>query len=154
LRLAYLTLAGSRYLLTEFSNSVGEQVILDSLKEIISLGMVPIIAHPERYVVMWEKLDVMQKAKEMGAFGQISMGDLIGRNGQQSHATAYKMLEQGLCQFCATDAHTPDKLSAYMKAISEVAGLYGDTAADRLFRSNPLIVLKDGEPEDFKAAID
>lgn len=138
-----LTLAGSRYLLTEFSNSAGERAFLSCLEAILEMGMVPIVAHPERCAIMWDGALPMRKAAGMGALAQISMGDIIGRNGQQSMDTALHMIELGLCQFCATDAHTPDKLALYLQARGVVARRFGDDAEDRLFRRNPLAVLED-----------
>lgn len=152
-RLPELTLAGSRYLLTEFSSTVPERTFLSSIEEISSLGLVPIVAHPERYALMWGDLTAMRAAKELGALGQISMGDLLGRNGLQSMDTAFEMIADGLCQFCATDAHTPDKLELYMQSRSLVEGRLGKEAAYRLFRSNPEAVLGDLGPENIIAAI-
>ena len=153
-RLRDLTLAGSRYLLTEFSNTVSGRSFLDCLERITAIGMIPIVAHPERYALMWDSIDAMREAGSMGALGQISMGDLIGRNGGQSMMASFKMIEEGLCQFCATDAHTPDKLTSYMKAKDEVRRRYGEVAYDRLFRLNPEVVLRDRDASAILGAID
>lgn len=146
-RMKDLTLAGSDYLLTEFSNSVNSATIIDCVRKIRQFGLIPIIAHPERYSVMWEDLATMRKARDEGALGQISMGDLIGRNGRLSQDAAFDMIQEGLCSFCATDAHTPDKLLSYMEAVDVVVDRYGLEAADRLFRTNPSMVL-DNRPAD------
>jgi protein-tyrosine phosphatase len=153
-RLKDLTLAGSRYLLTEFSNTVSGRSFLECLERIKAFGLVPIVAHPERYSLMWDGIGAMREARSMGALGQISMGDLIGRNGGQSMTASFKMIEEGLCQFCATDAHTPDKLTSYMKAKDEVRRRYGEAAFDRLFRLNPEVVLKDRDASAILGAID
>lgn len=152
-RLSELTLAGSRYLLTEFSGTVPERTFLSSIEEISALGFVPVVAHPERYALMWGDLTAMRAAKELGALGQVSMGDLLGRNGTQSMEAAFAMISEGLCQFCATDAHTPDKLELYMQACSVVEGRLGKEARHRLFRANPEAVLADLGPESISAAI-
>jgi protein-tyrosine phosphatase len=151
-RLSELTLAGSRYLLTEFSSTVPERTFLTSIEEISALGLIPIVAHPERYALMWRELTAMKAAKELGALGQISMGDLLGRNGNQSMDAAFAMIRDGLCQFCATDAHTPDKLELYIQACSVVKNRFGKEAAHRLFRGNPEAVLADLSPENIRAA--
>lgn len=151
--LSELTLAGSRYLLTEFSSTVAERTFLSSIEEILALGLVPIVAHPERYALMWGELTAMKAAKELGALGQISMGDLLGRAGTQSMEAAFGMISDGLCQFCATDAHTPDKLELYMQACSIVESRLGKDAAHRLFRVNPEAVLADLSPENIVTAI-
>jgi protein-tyrosine phosphatase len=136
-----LTLAGSKYLLTEFSNSVRQEIMFDSIERITVMGLVPIIAHPERYAIMWGDLSPMRKMVSMGALGQISMGDLIGRNGLLSMQTAYKMIDEGLCQICASDAHTPEKLKLYLQALDAVKQRYGKTAVNKLFTQNPASVL-------------
>lgn len=151
--LSELTLAGSRYLLTEFSSTVPERTFLSSIEEISALGLVPIVAHPERYALMWGDLTAMKAAKELGALGQISMGDLLGRNGTQSMETGLAMISDGLCQFCATDAHTPDKLEIYMQARSVVENRFGKDALHKLFTGNPKAVLEDLAPDKISAAI-
>lgn len=152
-RLKDLTLAGSRYLLTEFSNSTGASIIYRCVERIVGKGLVPIIAHPERYSVMWDDLEPMRKAKGLGAFGQISMGDLIGRGGTVALKAALSMLDEGLCQICATDAHTPDKLEAYMAAVGAAEARYGKEGASRLFTDNPSVVLNNGDPSQIKSAL-
>ncbi|HOS50714.1 MAG TPA: hypothetical protein PLI10_04780, partial [Bacillota bacterium] len=59
-RLRDLTLAGSRYLLTEFSNSTGASIIYRCVERIVDKGLVPVIAHPERYSAMWDGLGPMR----------------------------------------------------------------------------------------------
>ncbi|HNV34507.1 MAG TPA: hypothetical protein PKK63_03135 [Bacillota bacterium] len=139
--LRLLTLAGGRYILTEFSNSTNASTIYSCIEKVKKLGLVPVIAHPERCSVMWDDLDPMRKARQMGAYGQISMGDMIGRNGPASMETAMMMIEEGLCQICATDAHTPDKLQLYMTAVESVRSRYGEVAVKRLFTDNPAVIL-------------
>lgn len=151
--LSELTLARSRYLLTEFSSTVPERTFLSSIEEVSARGLVPIVAHPERYALMWGELTAMRAAKELGALGQISMGDLLGRNGPQSLEAGLAMIREGLCQFCATDAHTPDKLELYMQACSVVESRFGKDAVLRLFTENPKAVLADLGPESIISAI-
>lgn len=153
-RVKDLTLAGGRYLLTEFSNSTGASTIYRCVERIVDMGLIPIIAHPERYAVMWDGVEPMRKAKGLGALGQISMGDLIGRGGSIALQSALSMLEEGLCQICATDAHTPDKLVAYMGAVEVAEARFGKEGADRLFIGNPSVVLRDLPPSELKAALD
>jgi len=151
--LRLLTLAGGKYLLTEFSNSTGASKIYSCIEKIRGLGLVPIIAHPERCSVMWDNPEPMRKARQMGAYGQVSMGDIIGRNGPASMETAFLMIEEGLCQICATDAHTPEKLALYMTAVESVKSRFGDQAARRLFTDNPAVVLKDLGEEGILPAV-
>jgi protein-tyrosine phosphatase len=44
-----VTLAGTRYILVEFSRLVPYDTISNALKQVVDLGLIPILAHPERY---------------------------------------------------------------------------------------------------------
>ena len=60
------TLANSRYVLIEFPMNVDVSYVLDTIYEMRIKGLIPIIAHPERYKFVQENIDYAKKWVEKG----------------------------------------------------------------------------------------
>ena len=102
-----LTINGSRYLLVEFAfKDVSFQTIHEYLNEIYSMGLVPIIAHPERYEYFQRDYDAVNELFSRGVLFQINAGSLSSRDGREEFELAYEMAYKGAAAFIATDAHS------------------------------------------------
>ena len=80
-----ITLGGSRYLLVEFDFGLPGSVLLRTLEAIAQRGLVPVVAHPERY-------DAVQRDPGLAAWC-FSRGMLL------------HLLSHGLAHLIASDAH-------------------------------------------------
>lgn len=102
-----LTINNSRYLLVEFSFSgLSFPIIHEYLTEIYSMGLVPIIAHPERYKYFQQNYDAVNELFSRGVLFQINAGSLSSRDGREEFELAYEMAYKGAAAFIATDAHS------------------------------------------------
>lgn len=115
-----LSINGSRYLLVEFSfMEMKVRKIYDYLNEIIEMGLIPIIAHPERYEFFQFDYDAVNDLARKGAIFQINAASLASMDGQQEFELAYSMAYNGLASFIATDAHSvhrrPNNLGEMMR---------------------------------------
>lgn len=63
-----MTMAGSRYVLTEFSHNSEENYIRERLSALLSGGYKPIVAHIERYEATRTSMDFVEKLEEEKAF--------------------------------------------------------------------------------------
>lgn len=141
-----ITLNGSRYPLVEFDFYERSATAYEKLKKIIALGYVPIVAHPERYAFVSADDDAAIKLKNLGCLLQLNKGSIDGRFGSHAFKTADKILKQGLADFVASDAHGPYSRTPNMEATHEyVAESFGFDYAERLFKQNPLLVIKNKE---------
>ena len=133
---------GGRYLLLEFPF----QEVVNGTEEIVYrlrlAGVTPVIAHPERIGFFMEDLDRLRLLTRLGAFGQVTGGSLLGQFGEKSERAAWKMVDQGLVQIVASDAHDPKHrppvLSAAVVALSRQIG---EDAARRMSDEIPSAIL-------------
>lgn len=101
-----LTINGSRYILIEFNfRNVQLRRIYDYLNEIIDMGLVPIIAHPERYEFFQFDYDAVNSLAKNGVIFQINATSLASLDGLQEFELAYSMAYNGLASLIGTDAH-------------------------------------------------
>lgn len=99
----------SKYLLIEFPMDVLPEDALDIIYELKILGVRPIIAHPERYIYIWQKLTNINKFVEEGCLFQINTSSILGLMGKHIREASYSLIENGLCNFIASDAHSTGK---------------------------------------------
>lgn len=74
-------MAGSRYVLIEFSESSEAYYIRERLYNLLSNGFKPIVAHIERYECTRKSMDLVEELVDMGAYMQINADSIIGKNG-------------------------------------------------------------------------
>ena len=139
-----LTLAGSRYLLVEFGFSDSCRKMERILHALQDVGVVPVLAHPERYFAVQERPETLYDWVVSGIHLQINKGSLSGAFGKESFRTAVRMLEHDLASFVASDAHraewrTPVLSETYRWLSANVS----ERRAYRLLRDNPKRVLQD-----------
>ena len=100
------TLNESRYILIEFDFFKTSQEDVQSwCRYLSSFGLVPVIAHPERYRFVADDLSCLDSLSEMGALFQINAGSPVGVFGDTEMDISCKMLESGYVDFIGSDAH-------------------------------------------------
>jgi protein-tyrosine phosphatase len=107
------------------------------------LGLVPILAHPERNTEVQEQPARLAPLVEQGALVQITAASLDGRIGKRSKQTAEKLIKNGLAHLLASDAHTPDVREGGLAGA--VASLGDGELAAYLTEDAPAAILA-GEP--------
>lgn len=104
-----LTLAGTDYVLLEFSLDSDQKRIQNAVYQFLSAGYNPIIAHVERYEVFHHSREALREISEMGAYFQVNAGSLFGGFHWKRKHFVRSILNEGMVQFLATDAHDPQK---------------------------------------------
>ena len=99
------TLAGSDYILTEFSPEEEWAYIRNCLYELLCEGYRPIVAHTERYRNVVKDFNRVEELKDMGCRIQINAGELPGLLGGQLKRTARSLVKEELADLMGTDAH-------------------------------------------------
>lgn len=139
-----LTLAGSRYVLLELDwHGLGPDVA-DVVHELKVGGLFPVIAHPER--VRWLASDpaLLDTLVDRGAYLQLTAMSVTGELGAGIQAISEDLIEAGMVQFVASDAHDLElRPPGLATAYSQVAERFGDGVAQRLFIDHPGAVLED-----------
>lgn len=115
-----LSINGSRYILVEFSfREMNVKKIYGYLNEIANMGLIPIIAHPERYEMFQFDYDAVNSLVKRGTLFQINASSLASMDGPQEFELAYSMAYNGIASFIGTDAHSvhhrPNNLAEMMR---------------------------------------
>ena len=134
-----LSLAGSRYYLVEFPLAVvggfGDQV----LYRMAQAGIVPVVAHPERYADCSPRL--VARWREVGARIQVD-ATTITRASERGHR-ARQLLAAGLADVLAADNHGDGRSLASAAAFVREKAEDAHEAIDLLTRRNPSAVVED-----------
>lgn len=135
------TLNGSRYLLVEFTRLVTEIAVQNALTQVARLGLVPVLAHPERYSCCTPEVVRRWKAAT-GALMQVDATTIVTPRTRGDRARA--LLAQGLADLLAADNHGDDRtLATAHEALAE----RGRAQAGLLLVENPAAILADGPTE-------
>ncbi len=138
-----LTLCKSDYPLVEFDFTEHSDSVYPKLRKLLAEGLIPIVAHPERYAFVIEDEFAPFRLKSMGCLLQINKGSLKGSFGKSVHDAAHSMLKNELADFVASDAHSPYMRTPYLADVRElISELYSEEYADLLLFKNPVKVLK------------
>jgi protein-tyrosine phosphatase len=105
---------------------------------LLSRGVVPMIAHPERNRGLQKAPDRVLPLLAQGCLLQVTAGSVTGHFGTGAKILAHQLLEEGAVTVLASDAHNvayrPPGLSA---AAALAAELVGEGAARALVHDNP-----------------
>ena len=133
-----VTLNRSVYPLIEFHPLVHTQFVFSAVEELVSLGYVPVIAHPERYAFAAEDVHALGRLKKAGALLQLNCGSLKGMFGYASERVANDLLGRCEADFVACDAHSPYARTPRLRgAHAYISEQYAAEYADLLMYGNP-----------------
>ncbi|MCM1386250.1 MAG: hypothetical protein NC231_02895 [Bacillus sp. (in: Bacteria)] len=140
------TLAGSRYVLVEFSPLDDYDYIRNGLNAILMGGYYPVLAHAERYQNLCAKKGGIADLVEMGCYIQVNAGSIMGKFGFGAKQFTKKLLKHRQVHFVATDAHDTGNRAPYLADCADYVGRrYGEDYSRQLFYDNPERVLQDKE---------
>lgn len=128
----------SRYVLVEFPFDADPDYAFYLLKQMKKIGAIPVVAHPERYEFVQDNPQVAYEWQKRGYAVQVNKGSFEGKFGRAPRRTAYQMLSHNLISVVASDAHSYERRTPYMKDIyEELSEERGQAYIDLLFRQNP-----------------
>ena len=138
-----MTMAGSRYVLTEFSHNSEENYIRERLSALLSGGYKPIVAHIERYEATRTSMDFVEELVDMGVCMQINADSITGKDGFFTKRYCNRVMKQDLLHFVGSDCHNSTKrISRIGEAYRVVTAKFGQDYADELFIRNPERILE------------
>ena len=119
------------------------------IEQVAYLGLVPIIAHPERNTILRNEPERVLDWYERGWKFQLTNQSVSGEFGEPIQETCHEWLAQGWVQFIASDAHRSKGRSPDMrKGVAQIAKWFGDEAAQLLSRDNPGRLIRGGPIQD------
>lgn len=96
-----VTLGGTRYVLVEFGRLVPADASVEALGRIAAQGLIPLLAHPERYAAC--NPETARRWREAGAILQLDATTLMGDSKRAERAR--DLLSAGLATIVASDNH-------------------------------------------------
>ena len=143
---ARYAIGNTQYLLVEFSDFSLPPTASQLLFELMGVGLMPIITHPERNPLLQRKPELVVKWARMGALVQVTANSLTGRWGKTAGKMVEYLAKHRAIHVIASDAHDvrhrPPILSEGRAAIFQ---LMGEEAAQALVEDNPRAIVA-GEP--------
>jgi len=117
-------LLNNTYILVEINFFSETTMLVEAGFSLLQNNITPILAHPERY----HSINTTREYKELknkGFYLQLNALSLLGHYGPQVKQKAEKLLKEGLYDFLATDAHTPQHLKSLQKlSLSKKQGIH------------------------------
>lgn len=135
------SLAGSNYVLLEFSYSVSGSELISAVNEVRMCGYWPILAHVERYDCIYEK-GFPERLVSAGAYLQMNAGFIISANFKANRFIS-KLIKGNLLSFIGSDCHNVTSRSPNIGRCAEILNKkYGCEITERLLRHNPEKIIK------------
>jgi protein-tyrosine phosphatase len=140
----YLVINRSSYMFVEFPSRHVFSGVKELFFELMSEGIIPIIAHPERNSVFVRNPSFLYELIQMGSLAQANSGSLSGIYGREAEQAVCRFLEMNLIHFIGSDGHNTDALAPrLLEARERVERIIGEEGAVALVKENPGAVLED-----------
>ncbi|MEM7415354.1 MAG: CpsB/CapC family capsule biosynthesis tyrosine phosphatase [Gemmatimonadota bacterium] len=142
-----IRMAGTSFVLVEWPRLSLPPATSRVLRWIRDQGYRPIVAHPERYHGVADRIPLLQEWREAGAYLQVNYGSFVGRYGAEPQRAAFRILELGLADYLASDFHGQSGLKLYKREAWDVlTERDGAELLTTLCRTNPTRLIDDLEP--------
>ena len=100
-----LTMAGSTWVLVEFTPNVLYSMIRNAVYDLTRSGYRPIIAHFERYDCLYRRDDCLDELREGGAMLQLNFDRLLEKDSFLHPNRWRQLLKDGYVDFLGSDTH-------------------------------------------------
>ena len=137
---------GTVAFLVEIPPSLMPPGMIDQLFKFRMAGLLPVLAHPERYHALWDNDALATKLRNHCAF-VVDLGAIGGFHGKREMKAARHLLEIGLAAAVATDAHQMGDLQQAIAGLAWIDKKLGHAAVTRLFDHAPRAILAGELPD-------
>ncbi|MCK9276170.1 MAG: hypothetical protein M0P57_13895 [Syntrophales bacterium] len=139
-----------RHIILELTDIFPAEAVIDLVRQIRALNIIPIITHPERNPQIRKDPGYVKKLVTLDSLIQITGMSLTGDFGAAAKKTALTLLKEGLVHIIASDAHSaqwrPPLLAG---AIAEAAKIVGFDAARAMVDEMPRRLIGEHKYSEF-----
>ena len=134
---------GGKYLLVELPMNELPHYTDQVFFELQVLGLTPVLAHPERYLGLFEEPERLLDWAKKGILFQLDFRSLSGHYGPQPKRLAELMLQSDLIHVLGSDAHrVSHSEQTYPEALRSIEKLVGKKRLEELALINPRTMLE------------
>lgn len=142
------TINNSNYVLFEMPLNAKPMNLYDVLFEMLRFKLVPILAHPERYIFVQKDPEMIYDLIEKGVLMQCNYGSIIGQYGKRAKIIMNKLLKNDMVHFLGTDVHKEGTVYTKMDEIlSELRNIVGEQKLEELTSTNPELAINNKKIE-------
>ena len=140
----YVTMAGSSYVLLEFSEGDSAQHIRERVYNVLSCGYEPIIAHVERYQCLFGKEEKIAELIGAGAYIQVNAENFEAGLINPARKRAMKLIHRGFVHLLGSDCHNmQDRKPDLGPAAEYIQKKMPGEICEKILRDNPQQLLQD-----------
>lgn len=137
------TINGTNYVLFELPLRQQFPNLKNVINRLKENNYIPILAHPERYLIIQKDFKMLYELKELGILFQSNYGSILGNYGFSAKMTVKKMLKNNLISFLGTDAHKEKSIYLEVpKAISRISKYVSNSELEKLTTKNAEKILR------------
>lgn len=130
-----------KYLLVELPSEDVPAYMQEIVYELLLIGIVPIIVHPERNWKLFENPNLLFSLVQEGALTQLTSGSIIGHFGKKIKLFSEKILDHHLAHFIASDAHnTLSRGFTLGEAYASISKKFGEDRTIHLIKNTELLL--------------
>ncbi len=109
-------------------------------------GIIPVIAHPERYGVVIADPNIIKKWIDNGCLIQMNTNSILGMFGDKVKQTSEILIKHQMVHLVASDAHSLGRRGFNLHSAADYLGkIIGEEKTVRLVQKNPDLIIA-GEP--------
>ena len=139
------TINNSNYMLIELPLSNYMKNFASIICELNDYGIIPIIAHPERYSFIQKDKNRIGELVEFNCLLQINVDSLIGKYGRKAKKISKWLLKKNAVSIVATDTHYVSDPKKLIKAYKKLKKIVGEDKYKELVYYNPKRILENKE---------
>jgi len=136
---------GNRVFLMEFVPSQLPVGLFERIFELRCNGILPVVAHPERYSPLWDAPQLVEKLASDCAM-VVDLAAVAGDFGRKQAKVSRKMILDGIAHAAASDLHCLADLKSAKKGIAWIRKKAGEATLTRLLATNPAKILEGQHP--------
>ena len=137
---------GERAFLFEINTRIAPPGLEESLFQIRLAGLLPVMAHPERYATFWKQPERLTNIAQSTAL-VVDLGAIDGAHGSEEQKAAQRLLKQRLVHAVTSDIHSSGDVRAIAGGMRWIRKQLGEATLVKLLDDNPRAILAGELPD-------
>ena len=137
------TMNSSKYVLIEIPRNDSINNLNDIIFKLTSKGIIPIMAHPERYIIVSKNRNILNEWINLGVLLQVNFESIGGKYGPNAKKNVKYILKNNLAAFLGGDIHhaNSEYFDSFEKNKKKIIKLVGENKYNELTNVNPMKML-------------